>query len=242
MNKEANENKIYRYLDRYPSGVDGTYRDLEDVLGIDHTTIYRIMKDSDDIITTSKGDGNSKETHFKLKKYETKNYQVTKPKQKIMTKPIETKEIKFTTRQHRLCDYLLEHCMGKENRRDKVDILWDLQDVYFEFSDDLPFSKDEIKKTRHNWTEYAQLTKDIRFINQHGEIRQILIGSQGGHSGGIWTLRVGEQHDEIDKNFGEALKKLKHAWAMKKAAEKHANTKLVFKNEKNIMDILREFD
>lgn len=238
---EIVENKLYRYFDRFPEGVDGTYRDLEDVLGIDHVAIQRIVKESTDINAIVKGKGNTKETHFILAKYETKEKRIGPKKKDIFDVKKETKEITFNTRQHRLCDYLLAHCLGKEKRKDKVDILWDLKEDYFAKSDDIPW-KEDIKKSRHNYAEYVRLTNDISFINKHGEIRQMLIGSQGGCKGGIWVLRVGEQHDAIDDIFNAGLKILKKGWAMKKAAEKQANAKLVFKSEKDIMDILRQFD
>lgn len=252
MSRQDKENAIYRYLDRFPNGVVGTYRDLEEQLGIDHVTISRIIKDSQDIIATVRGTGNEKESHFILVKNETKTSNVIKPKKEVMDKPIETSEIKFNSRQHRLCDYLLKNCLGKDSRIDKVDLLWELREDYFECTDiGLPYgvmnpidgtTKEMVKQSRHNYAEYVRLTNDISFINLHGEIRQILIGSQGGRNGGVWALRVGEQHDAIDKIFGDGLKLLKKGWAMKKAAEKQANTRLVFNNEKNIMDILRQFD
>lgn len=252
MSRQDKENTIYRYLDRFPNGVTGTYRDLEEQLGIDHVTIMRIVKDSPDIKATVRGVGNEKESHFILVKNETKTNNAIKQKIAPIENPIETIEVRFNTRQHKLIDYLLLHCLGKNNRMDKVDLLWELREEYFECTDiGLPYgvmkpvngtSKDDLKKSRHNYAEYVRLTNDISFINMHGELRQILIGSQGGHGGGVWALRVGEQHDAIDKIFGDGLKLLKKGWAMKKAAEKHANTRLVFNNEKNIMDILREFD
>lgn len=253
---EAVENKLYRYFDRFTFGVSGTYRDLEDVLGIDHVTIQRIVKESSDIIATVRGKGNSKETYFILAKYETinklqkerislicetKGNAKLKHKTDIFDKKKETKEIKFNTRQHKLCDYLLAKLKITNDYLDKVDVLWDLKEFYFSKSDDLPW-KDDIKKSRHNYAEYVRLTNDISFVNLHGEIRQILIGSRGGSKGGVKALRLGEQYDAIDSIFGQGLKIFKKAWAMKKAAEKQAQTRMVFKNEKDIMDLLRQFD
>ena len=242
MSKETNYNKLYVYLDRFVDGISGTYRQLEEDLGIDHVTIQRIVTEYDTISSKVHGIGNSKETFWILKKYETKKNIVIPIKRDIFQEKKETKEITFNTRQHRLCDYLLENCLGKESKIDKVDLLWNLKDHYFYDSDDLLITKDDIKKSRHNYAEYVKLTNDISFINLHGGIRQILIGSQGGRNGGVWALRLGEQHDAIDKILVNGLKQLNKFWAMKKAAEKQANTRLVFKGEKDIMDILRQFD
>jgi len=271
MTKEDNKNKIYVYLDRYPDGVDGTYRDLEDVLGINHTTIYRIINDSDDINAKSKGDGNSKETKFILKKYETKKVVLTKPVHPNFEEPIDTKEIKFTTRQHLICDYGLarniyanaQSRVGEENVIDKVEMLYDLRDLFFseERLEKMDYSWKHIvprghnipmgfrdyflqnlKPIRYTLTEYAALTKDLRFISDHPEIRQVMWGSKGGRKGGVWILRKGEEMDQLDLILYEALTKLKRFQRRKKGLKQQANTRLVFKHEKDVMDILREFD
>ena len=51
--------------------------------------------------------------------------------QSIFDIPIPTDVITFNTRQHRLCDYLLDKRRTIDNYLDKVDILWDLRTLYF---------------------------------------------------------------------------------------------------------------
>ena len=98
-------------------------------------------------------------------------------KPKPFEKKKETKDVKFNTRQHRLCDYLLAKLEIHNEYMDKIDILWDLKEYYFDEHTLWFISKEKLLKARHNQPEYVKLTNDVTFINMFGEIRQSRAGT-----------------------------------------------------------------
>lgn len=266
MSKEANENKLYVYFDRYPDGLDKTYRQLEEELGIDHETIRRIVKESEKISSCVKGIGTSQYTHFILKKYETQYNLFNMPKNDTMSKSIETKEIKFTTRQHKICNYGLgigayEHLGNKKGEPkliDKIAMLFDLKELFFsekkldelenEYNNKNYVMSEKVyfinkyKDRRHSLSQYSALTNELRFISDHPEIRQVMWGSKGGTKGGVWVLLKGEEMDDLDRILHKALKGLKRFQRRKRGLKPQGNMRFVFKSEKDVLDILRQFD
>ena len=92
---------------------------------------------------------------------------------------------------------------------------------------------------RYDMREYVELTKDIQFINEHCDVRQVLIINRAGKNGGIKIAKKSEGADFVRREFINVLSKLKRVHKKRQFLEKDGNYRLVFGEEKDLLEILK---
>ena len=239
----------------------GSYRDLAEQLDIPVSTLYRIAAEleNDNKIKIRTEDSL---TFFEI--IGTPKKVVKEVTTTIFDFPIGTDPFKFTNRQHRLIDFLkLEFEINEDRYVGKMEVLYKLREEYFtsdqlvEFSMDyrinfrknsnkyigkivdIEYFNDILGSKRYQMKEYADLTKDIQVINEHLDIRQVLIISRAGHNGGIKIAKKSEAYESLKSEFIHILKKLKRTHKKRKFLENDGQYRLVMKEEKEIMEILK---
>ena len=249
---------------------DENYTHFELVGSTEKTTIFDFAISSDPVTFTSrqhriidylKEEGKIKTTadenytHFEL-------IGVTE-KTTIFDFAISSDPVTFTTRQHRLIDFLKSKFDKYPSEFiPKMEVLFALRIYYFtEESRDvinlqyrfdnkldiksrgctanLQYFLEDLGSKRYDMKEYSDLTKDIQFINEHCDVRQVLIINRAGSKGGIKIAKKSEGADYVRREFIHILKKLKRNHTKRKFLEKDGNFRLVFQEEKEILEILK---
>ena len=228
----------------------GSYRDLAETLEIPHQTLHRVAKEleeenkiqirTEDSLTFFEIIGTAKKVE-------------EKKQMSIFDIPIETDKFEFTSRQHRLIDFLAKELIINSDRYvGKMEVLYRLRQLYFTAAQidrfyekkpadilGLEYFNKHIGARRWDMKEYADLTKDVQVINEHLDIRQVLIISRAGANGGIKIAKKSEAFDSLKSEFIHILKKLKRTHLKRKFLENDGQYRLVIKEEKEMMEILK---
>ena len=234
----------------------GSYRDLADTLDIPHQTLHRVAKELEEENKIQIRTEDSL-TFFEIigtpKKVEEKK------QMSIFDFPIGTDKFEFTSRQHRLIDFLKNELIVDPDRYvGKMEVLYELRGLYFVSKDLSKYYEESITPGSENYTtelnkyynevlgakrysmkEYADLTKDVQVINEHLDIRQVLIISRSGANGGIKIAKKSEAFESLKSEFIHILKKLKRTHLKRKFLENDGQYRLVIKEEKEMMEILK---
>lgn len=228
-----------------------SYRDLSHAFDIPLTTVHdniqRLIDENK--ITVS----NDQETTL-FEAVRTVGNPVVYKQDSIFDEPIRTEKFKFTPRIHRLIDYLKEHgALKKENRIDGMKILHDLKEYYLNelqiethhmesYELGMPeevYYKEVLGPKRQSISGYISISKDSQINNEHCDIRQVLICSVGGRNGGYWIASKEDGHQAVRSEFISILSALKRVHLKRKFLEKDGNYRMVFAEEKDIMEILK---
>ena len=228
----------------------GSYRDLAETLEIPHQTLFRVAKELEDENKIRIKNEDSL-TFFEI--VETPKKSEEEKQISIFDFPIETEPFHFTTRQHRLIDFLkTEFEINPDRYVGKMEVLYKLRDLYFAAAQidklyeekpvdirGLEYFEKHVGERRYSMKEYADLTKDVQVINEHLDIRQVLIISRSGTNGGIKVAKKSEAFDSLKSEFIHILKKLKRTHLKRKFLENDGQYRLVISEEKEMMEILK---
>lgn len=242
MTKHYNpKEKVFYYI--FEKGnIFTTYRILAEILGLPTTTLHRAIKELEEEkkIRTTNEDGY---THFEL-------LGVMK-QTTIFDYPVNTDPVKFTSRQHRLVDLLLFEFDKNPNRFvPKMEVLFQLREYFFtkdqidtfdvdairtSYGNEQDFLKEYYLNTlgdkRYKMKEYADLTAECLFINEHCDVRQVLIISRSGTNGGIKIAKKSEAAIHLEREQKQILKKYDRWHIKRRFLEKDGNYRFLFEND-----------
>lgn len=238
--------------------VIGSYRkvakQLKMALSTFHGIIERLIQEKK-IVVDTRFDRflNVVSTSFRI--YGTKSYIPKYQDPTEYNRKIGTTKFMFTTRQHRLIDWVLNNAVGRPNRKNKMEVLYELRSYYFNDSELLGFEfqyanstalslleffTKRMGKARHNLSQYVAMTNDITVINEHCDIRQILIGNVSGKGGGIFAATEDEAFNLIKSEMILNKKRFARTNKKRKFLKNNGQYRLILDgHEKETMDILK---
>ena len=237
--------------------VIGSYRiiakRLKMALSTFHGIIERLIQEKK-IIVDTRFDRFLNVTSTSFRIYGTKSYIPKYQDPTEYNRKIGTTKFMFTTRQHRLIDWVLSNAVGKTNRKNKMLALYHLRSYYLTEEEVLGHthnalvSKYDVEtffvkvlgKMRHNLSAYVAMTNDITTINEHCDIRQILIANTSGKGGGIFAATEDEAFDVINNEMILNKKKFARTNKKRKFLRNNRQYRLILDgHEKETMDILK---